>query len=687
MIGVGLSVWPSAVGPDGASSGPETDANLTTIHADGWQGSYTSPPTFDPVGDPRYAVAERPGFNASGAGVTVVDALLLMARVRQPYPNHASLSANDVALQDFIYSGDTVTGVTNNSTRAYPKPLAMWLDHDRQRVTAQSYTARLAVAHWHARSGRPVAAVKFIATDGTTTVEQTVSTMTKTDYAASGLSVPHFEATLDFSTLDDDALITIDAVIYPWVGPSTQASVDYATYPSVNFCEMKVFNAVSETTIYAYVDGVGAGTPQASTTEATALANPYATIAVAAAGIQTLDGTDASRGVVKIAANTTITHSSFSSVVVGDTPLIVEGLTKATSILQDAGSSTANSVPDMIKFKNMTLKRNAGGDVIFLENAAGSGSSNMMIFEDCDFDDNGSGDPWAAWIYRTGRCWFIGTKSDFPSPVTTFSVRNKMAILIGHSGEVGNSYHIAGTKSLNATLIDTAISPGNSGDKEAVSNRFIGFNFLSANSVGASVFATTGQVDGLGLVGNVFEDQDGSTAATLSLGSNGAETIANLVMQSNTVIGQRANITYNDVSPFGSKTAGLRFNSIHDLNTKSDVFATDAAAINNWTNIHKVGWHSNAYVYGDAQNDAYGPGEWVGEFGAIGDMVGTDATPIVTDWSDDQSGTGGGAGDGDYSPGASTALPNIPAGLTPYPYDLNGAPVPGDGTAYVGAAQ
>lgn len=690
MIGVGLGVWSSAISAGGVGpSGPETDANITAIAADGWRADYTGPPTFDPVGDPRYVVAQRPGFNASGAPVTVIDDLLIMARVRQPYPNQASLTASDVALQDFVYAGDTVTGVSNNSTRAYPKPLAMWLDHDRQRVTGQSYTAKLAVAHWHARSGRPVAAVKFIATDGTNTVEQTISAMTKTDYSASGLSVPHFQATLDFTTLDDDALITIDAVIYPWVGTSAQASVNYAAYPSVNFCEMKVFNAVTsaEATIYAYVDGAGAGTPQASTTEATALANPYATVVAAAAAIQTLDGTDASRGVVKINASTTITHAKFQTVAVGDTPLIVEGVNQTTSVLQDAGASTANSVPDLVKFRNLTLKRNAAGNVIFLESAAGAGSSNMMVIEDCAFDDNGLGDTWQAWIYRVGRCWLINCTLDFASPVTTFSVRNKTAILIGHNGEVGNAYHLAGCKSLVARLTDGAISPGNSGDREAVANRFVGFNFLSLNSVGASVFTTTGQVDGLALVGNIFEDQDGSGTATVALGANGTQTIDNLVMQSNTIVGERLNAAYNDTAPYVSKIAGLRFNIIHDVNVKSDVFELNGAAINNWPTVHKVGWHTNAYTYGDSDSDAYGPGEWMGEFAAIGDASGTDATPVVVDWTDDQSGTGGGAGDGDYSPGALTALPNIPAGMAPYPYDLNGVAVPDNGAAYAGAAQ
>lgn len=677
-----------------------TDPNVTAIQADGWRATYTSPPTeFDPVGDPKYVDVERPGFTAAGGTTTVIENLLLMKRVRQPYPNHTTLTVNDVALQDFVFSGDTISGVTNNSTVAYHKPICMWLDHDLRRVTDQSYTAKLAVAHWAARSGRPVAAVKFIATDGTNSVEQIVSTMTKTDYATSGLSVPHFEANLDLSSLNDDSLITIDAVIYPWVGSAAfQASVDFATYPSINFCEMKVFNAVTsaEATIYAYVDGVGAGTPTASTTEATALANPFATVAAAASAIQTLDGADVSRGLIRINAGVTVTHSSFSARAIGNTPLIIEGVNKTTSIYRDSGSSVSNGCADRVKFKHLTLKRNASGNVIFLDSSAGASTSNMMVFDDVVFDANGNSSFWAAWLYRIGLSWFINCSADATEMLSVFSTANKSANLIGslnvNSGSANAIYNLAGNRSDDVVQ---SILVG--GSRPAFSGTFIGFNFFTGSSATSPLLEHGEDVvgpNGLAIVGNIFERTSGAQPLLKISGDGVVSPAENIIIHSNTGVGERLNILYNDTGTTAvAKSGTMKFNAAYKFNTKTDTFndPTDGpqgGRVGNWSFTHKVGALANAILNGSSDGSTtYGPTSWLGEVGEIGSVIGTDALPVDPDWVDDASAAGSGLGGGDYTPGASTELPNIPSGLSPYAFDLFGRTVADDGSAYAGAVQ
>jgi len=672
-------------------TGQTTDPNITAIDTNGWKASYTSPPTFDPVGDPKYVVVERSGFDASGGAITVTDDLLIMSRVRQPYPDHASLTASDVALQDYIYAGDTVAGVTNNSTRGYPKPLAMWLDHDLRRVSGQSYTAKLAVAHGHARSGRPVAAVKFSATDGTITVEQTVSTMTKTDYAVSGLSVPHFEATLDLSTLDDDALITIDAVIYPWVGTSAQASVDFDTYPSMNFCEMKVFNAVTsaEDTIFAYVDGTGGGTPQVSTTEATALANPYATVAAAAAAIATSDGADASRGLIKITANTTIAHVSFTTTV-GPTPLIVQGVAKATSVYQDAGAHSFNGIPDKLKLLDLTLQRSDSGNRVFLDSAAdATNSSNMLVTENCTWDANGFSPAYASAVYRVGLYWQIECDGDDLGLGIATALRKLInSIGCGDYGIGHNTFNAAGCNDqADANFKDLSINV----NRPAPVGRFLGWNFLGNTSNGVKIVNIDVTIDarGIAIVGNVIEQSGGATNSALSfLESTNTTTSENVVRMCNTIVGARSNSQYNSAGTVARAHSGFnKFDVSRQHNSKSDVFGTNGNLIGNWPVIYKVGHMANAMLIGSSSDDSVGVGSWMGEIASIGEASGTDATPLVADWADDASTDGTGLGGGDYSPGASSALPLIASGLAPYPYDLNGVPVADDGTAYVGAAQ
>ena len=257
-IGIDLSLMDRR--SDAPPSAPPqlSDPNVTAVGVDGWRATYTNPGIFDPEGDPRLVVVTRQGFDAQGQATEFPDPLVVMGRVREPYPNEATLTSSDVAMSDFVYAGEVTLGMTNNSTRPYPKPQALWLNHDLDVATTSTYRVRLAVAHQHARGGRPVAAVRFIASDGTNSTE-VLSTQTEAiSYAASGLSVPHFFADLDFSGLTPGALITIDAEIRPWIGEAFLISTDADPYPSVNLTVLKVLNdsTGSYGTCYAYIDAM-----------------------------------------------------------------------------------------------------------------------------------------------------------------------------------------------------------------------------------------------------------------------------------------------------------------------------------------------------------------------------------------------------------------------------------------------
>ena len=276
-----------------------SDPAIQSIGAEGWRASYDAPTGFDPINDPRPLVVDRQGHSPAGLPATVTDVLTVTSRVREPYPNEGTWTPSDVALSDFVYSGDVTLGVTNGSTRVYPKPQALWLNHDRDTADSATYTARLAVAHAHARRGRPVAAVKFTATDGTTTVETLVTAMSVTSYAATGLSVPHFAGDLDFSALAPGALVTVDAEIRPWVGPAFTISTDAETYPSVNLTVLKVLNDFdgSYGRAYAYVDPASGddGTGAVSANAVTARGTPYLTLGAAVLGINQFNTTNYGR--------------------------------------------------------------------------------------------------------------------------------------------------------------------------------------------------------------------------------------------------------------------------------------------------------------------------------------------------------------------------------------------------------
>ncbi|MEM1149275.1 MAG: hypothetical protein AAGI03_01790, partial [Pseudomonadota bacterium] len=99
-----------------AASVGGTDPNVQSVAADGWQVTYDGaqiPAEFDPVADPKVVTVQRSGFDASGAAATVEDELLILKRVRQPFPAETTLTADQASLDDFVFSGDVIAGVTN----------------------------------------------------------------------------------------------------------------------------------------------------------------------------------------------------------------------------------------------------------------------------------------------------------------------------------------------------------------------------------------------------------------------------------------------------------------------------------------------------------------------------------------------------------------------------------------------
>ena len=682
-----------------ASAGAATDPNINSIGTEGWRVDYTSPGTFDPVGNPKYLIVERSGFDANGSAVNIPEALFLTSRVRQPYPNQASLTAGDVSLSDFVYGADLVPGVVNSSTRIAPKPQAMWLNHDREWARGVTHRVRLAVAHAHARSGRPVASVRFTATDETgNSTSVTVSSLSVISYAGSGLSVPHYAADLDLSGLAQGEMVTVDATIFPWVGDAFTISVEGDPYPTVNLTVLTFLNdrTGGYGASYAYVDGIGAN-PAVSTDPASAATTPYATVAAAASAVisynaMTHGRSNASGGIIRLEPGVH-THTSFSSVAVGELPLIVEAADSgqaAATVYRDAGSSTSNSIPDRLKFRNITLRRNATGSAIFLDNNASTGVENMLVTEGCIWDANGLGSSWGAWLYKVGRFWNIDCAGDDCGQCNTFSSVFKTAVSIGSAnGSVQSAtYHAAGCKDLKGKFeIKTAAAhrPDSIGDflgwchigQDVNAERCVNFEDEVIGARGAAV------------VGCVLEQYGGTTGPCLYVSADGdVATIDNVVLHCNTIVGSRSNLAYQDTGSVRvEKALTQRFCVHQSRNTKSDVFGTNGNLVGNWPVIYQVGCSGNTALEGSADGSPPGVGSWLGEIPCLGGQSGSQAVPLDPDWLDDRSVAGIGGGNGLYVPGVSSALPVIPTNLAPFSHDQLGRAIANDGTARIGALQ
>jgi hypothetical protein len=669
---------------------PTTGATspITTILAEGWQAQYPTPPTFDPEGSPETVQVHRQGFDLNATPTQHSDTLTVMTRLRHPYPGQDTLTSDQVVLSDYIYAGDTLSGVSNTSTRLAPLPLAMWLNHDRERITGPNHTFRLAVAHAHARAGQPVAAVTFSVSDGTTTLTQTVSTMSTQTYAASGLSVPHFAADMDLSTLTPGAVLVVDAVIYPWVGVPFTLSSDGDPYPSPNLTTLRVLNDATGSygTVYAYVDAVlgDNGSAVASDLTATAAAAPFADTNAAAAAIKAQNNAlygrnTADGGVIRLAEGVhDYLHTRVDGAAFYEVPLLIEAAdpSKATTtILQDPGTSKTSSVPRRVKFRNLTLRKQ-GGNVIFLDNGSSTGTG-LLVVENCIWDLNGTS-PYAAWVYRVGQFCQINNTGD-AGQTPFFSNAYKASGLIGcNTGSTNGSYRVIGTRGTGFAL-PTALGP-----RPAAQGAFVGWSMLSAGSGGNAIVRVNSTVGprGFAMVGNVVESWGAHATAAVQINADGNESATeNLVMQHNTVVGQRLNFLYLDAAQNVAKSGYLHCNVFERMNVKGDVFAAQTTHVGNWSERYKVSWSHNAALSGSNNGSDYTPMSWLGEMPSLGEVQGID--PL---WLDDRSNSGSDIGGGDYTPTAASPLPMVPAGKAAYPVDMLGRALT-TGTARIGAVQ
>ena len=282
-----LVTWGTSKGSAAAPSVPFASVNGPTQGPsagpyNGWSVQYAAQPT---IPSPVSFTATRQGFDTSANAVSVSETMYVTTTVRQPYPNQASQSALTAALNDYIYSTDTLVGATNNSDFTSPLPIFNWVSIARSTVDT---TVHLAVTggHRNARANQQVACVKFIATDGSLTVSQIVSTTSIDVHAQDAYPVIAFVCDLDISTLAQ-GLITVNAEVYPWIGGSGSVFKSATNTPASGsvergFTPRYFLKSTSKTASppLAYVSTTGSDTTHAgwSTSAVTAAASPYLTI-------------------------------------------------------------------------------------------------------------------------------------------------------------------------------------------------------------------------------------------------------------------------------------------------------------------------------------------------------------------------------------------------------------------------
>jgi len=744
-IGLGVGLLRSN---EAGGSIPTQSLTSLSINTNGWEldatitaskvgGAYAN---LNNYATPGLALTVRSVSWTSGGVQTTVDrTVIATAALRKAYNQHANrdeaTSGSNITvkyvLSSKVYSSDSIVAcsvaagfftdngpggsggvsalqtpaVTNNSSQVYPAPIAMWLNSDRDEATSTSFSIGLTCAHRFFKSGQQVRAVKFIATDQHSNSASVIATaMSKITFTGSALNASEFRANLDLSTLTQGDLLTIDCIIYPWVGNSWQASVDGAAYPSSNMTTLRVLNNKTQAfgTAIAYVDGVGAGTPTVfggtsavtiATADTSAAANPYSTVALAAAAIKTFNNAtygrnDASGGIIKLTA-TTHTHGTFGAVTGGLIPLTIQAsnpVNKATTIFRDSGANVFNGFPAYTKIKNLTLRKNGAGSVVFISTGGTTNSNNATIIDNCIFDLNATTD-YDGWMLDVGQLTLINCTGNMLNIAKSVASNAKMINAWGCDVVAAHDavYNHCGNKSQNLSY---------SAGRDAVAQFqtpgkcFMGWCFFG-NADSGDLGAQRNNLE-VALIGNVLEQRTGATQPLIAMNHSGTNTTTQMLDIANTGVGARENYLYNDGSSASLITAdGISACSVwNEFNSKSDVFATNGVCIGNWSFRYRVDGFYCCHMRGDSNTDSVAADSWQAEIVGRGDSNGTNGAPIAVNWISDASFTVAGAGNGNYKPNsATTVLPQIPAGLTAFPFDLNGTAVPTNGTAYVGALQ
>ncbi len=683
-------------------------APITAIDTYGWQGTWPSPPTTV-AGN---LVVTRSGFDAAGAPASFAETLQVTARVRQP--GSATPSADQVALSDYVYAGETITGVTNNSALPYPYAHFAWAVPDDQEVKGNTVFLRIAVAHRHARAGRPVAAVRFIVTDHLgASASLLVTACVPVAYPVSGLSACVYEGTVDISALStqgqpavvtgtDIKNLTIDAEFRPWVGTAHRISaIAAAKNASGNRTLLFANNRNNwRPTLFSYVSTTGNdATAVVSTTAATAAAAPFRTITAAAVAMRNWHAANTGRGVqdgtVMRFFEGVHTWATWTNRVYDAYPATMEAAdpTKAaTTVILDAGVNTDNSAPSHLILRNLTLRKSSAANVRMIDSGSNTGGANgYLVCQNVIFDANGFA-PNGNMIYRFPASYYEGCTQN--------------ADLAGGNRVVGcqGNFLSPGTTAAIACRVPNGQINPNTQDR--VDGIFVGWNFITANRATYSQslvcgFSTTEL--GIGIVGNILETfgTGGAGSSFLINGDGNTETSKNITIQGNTVIGGRANISYTD---FGGAVrrdhlSTLRFNLLYEENHKAgDFFAytgdtPNAARIGNWNVRYGVGSGYSTILQGESRASAtpYYPMSWIGDVAPPGNVAGTEDVPLAVAFVNDQSATvsGGGTGGGSYqlTPGSVAVVARIPGSLTGYPNDLLGRAIPTSGAAVSGAIQ
>jgi hypothetical protein len=662
---------------------------VSAILADGWSVTYPSPPAaFAPDSAPETVTLTRQGFDAAGQAVSLTEALTLTKRVRQPYPNHAQLSTDRAALSDYVYATDTIVGAANNSVEASPKPIANWIMPHRLAV-ANAVRLEVVAAHRNARAGRQAACVKFIASDGTNMVSQTVSATTVSGRTGDRNAVVCFQCDLDVSALNA-GLITVNAEVYPWVGGAASVAKSASDGNAARGFSPRYFLKTAAAKVYAYLSTTGNdSTGLWHADAATAAATPFLTQKGA------FDAIDAARNSAATGSKTDLLELRVGSGTfdLGTSAAARAQNVAAVTITRDPSISKSNAIvrfgtglfrPKLqtgltaplatgaVRFHDLTVQRNATTNAL-----TGEAAANLeIIFDNVAFDGGALN---ASWLANAHDHHFGTTFTNLSGNSSLGATTGEHRILRGILADL-NFGQMEGWLVVGSQI--SRSGPLTRGTR-SFSGGMVAFN--SFRDPTASTFlldpAVSASLDGFALVQNLVEYVSAAATASFGVSADGATgSNSHVVVHNNSFTGfntsGRQNLFYDDgATARTARLQSVKANIFVQINTKSDVFTADGSRTGNWGFLYGAGCEGNFSQFIDAQAGGIG-GSFAQAYPGLRARIGTSATmrndPLFTSYAGTGSGPAAGTGGGTYTLQAGSPARGLAASAT-LSHDLGGA--------------
>lgn len=643
-----------------------------SVNNNGWSIQQPSPPTYAPDVTPVTIAVVRAGYDSSGNVTNSTDNLVLTQRVMKPYPFHASLTPNTIALSDYIYSTDTIVGGVNKSTEISPTPISMWA-MDSRSVINGTLSFEIIAFHKDARAGRQVACVIASATDGTLTVfSAPISGTVVSGRNGDQHAIVVYRGSIDTSTLANNSLITLNGKVYPWVGGPASIADSSLSSAKREFSPRYYYksSSLAASPFYAYVAPSGGSSGGVfSTIAATAKATPFDTVANMFAALNsgaagTADGVivQFGSGTFPMAGSGTSRNQKCAAIIFTRDPTVA----RASCIVQLNASFRPRLLTNLISpltegaihLTDITIQRS--GAFTFTGESANQLS---VILNDVDFDANSQTSSWLsnAHDYYYGINFTNLSSGGQLNASTTTEHRILRGVTATSPGSV-EAWWTVGSSISSPTFVANAGSRTASGCITA----FNDFMKLSGTVLGAG---SAQDVVGFAVVQNVWEFISATTNPTFKFNADAATgNTTHFVIHHNTLAGfwnnGRDNVFYDEgVTQRFSKLHSRKGNIHVSVNTKGHVFVgTDSGQaawaftapqrIDNWAFLYGVGCQGEFSQFIDANNSGLGTA-FAQAYPGLGAKIGTSNSvrqdPLFTNYQGTTSGPTVGTGGGTYT--------------------------------------